>query len=107
MTPKLMVDQKTLRTTCVSISAPARKVSRVAAKPASKLTQGASGRPMRLPAKAPTTISTNATDIETQIDSTEATSASPIHREDASQTEAIAFSLAFRGGRPATAVQPG
>ena len=68
-TPMLMLDQKCLRTTCGSISAPARKVSRMAPKPARKLTQGASGRPMRLPATAPTTISTSATEIATQIDS--------------------------------------
>ncbi len=99
--PMLMLDQKFLRTTSGSISAPARKVSRMAPKPARKLTQGASGRPMMLPATAPTTISVSATDIPTQIDNMDAASASPIQSADANQTEAIAFSSPFRGGRAA------
>ena len=87
--PMLMLDQKLRRTTCGSISAPARKVSRIAPNPARKFTQGASGSPTMLPATAPTTISIRATEIATQTETIEATSARPIHSADASQTLSI------------------
>jgi hypothetical protein len=54
--------------TWLSISVPARKVSMMAPKPARKFTHGTSSRPMALPAKAPTTISTSATDMAMRIE---------------------------------------
>ena len=103
MTPMLMLGQNFLRTTTASISVPARKVSRMAPKPARKLTQGARVKPTRLPATAPTTISTSATDIATQIEMTDASSASPTHSAEASQTLSIAeSSIVAKAGRRAT-----
>jgi hypothetical protein len=92
-----MLGQNFRRTTSGSISAPARKVRRMAPKPARKLTQGASGRPTRLPATAPTTISVRATEIATHIESTDAISAKPIHKADASQTLSMPSSMPRRG----------
>src|SRR5258707_5296179 len=92
------LDQKCLRTTRLSISVPARKVSRMAPKPARKFTHSVRCRPMTLPATAPTTISTRAMDIATRIEMIEASKARPSQTADANQTFSIAHS--FRPQRP-------
>jgi len=69
-----------------SISVPARKVSMIAPNPARKFTHSVSGRPIALPASAPTMISISATETATRIETIAATSARPIHKADCSQT---------------------
>jgi transporter family protein len=94
-----MLDQKCLRMTRLSISLPARKVSRIAPKPARKFTHSLSWSPMVLPATAPTMISTNATDIATRIEMIEASSASPSQTAETSHTFSIARSFLRRTSR--------
>src|SRR5215469_3153116 len=96
ITPMVMLDQKCLRTMRGSISVPARKVRRIAPKPARKLTQSVICRATRLPATAPTTISTRATDIPTRIEMRDASRANPSHKAEWSQTLAI-FRLRWAG----------
>src|SRR5579862_191382 len=79
-----MLDQKFRRITPGSISAPARKVSRIAPNPAWKFTHGEISSPTELPAIAPTTISISATEIPTRIEISAAASARPIHSDEAS-----------------------
>ena len=74
------------RMTFISISVPARKVSRMAPKPARKFTQGVISRPMVLPAMAPTTISMSATEMATRMEIIDAASASASQTDEASQT---------------------
>src|SRR5882762_4524211 len=81
----LMLDQKCLRTTWLSISVPARKVRRIAPKPARKFTHSVRWRPIVLPATAPTMISMRATEIATRMDMIEAARARPSHTAEASQ----------------------
>ena len=54
----------------------------IAPNPARKFTQSVSGRPIALPASAPTTISISATETATRIETIEAISARPIHKAD-------------------------
>src|ERR1700680_150990 len=88
-----MTDQKLRRITAASISTPARKVKRIAPKPASQLIQSLSWRWIMLPAMAPTTISVNATEIVNHTDNSEAASARPIHKAAINQTFSTATSL--------------
>src|SRR2546425_13368037 len=108
-----MTDQKLRLMTAASISTPARKVSRIAPKPASQLIQSLSCRWIRLPATAPITISVNATEIVSQTDSSEAASARAIHKAATNQTFSTAISchasldtndLRTRGGRAGHAI---
>src|SRR3546814_8938445 len=85
----LMLDRKCLRITRLSISVPARKVSRIAPKPARKLTQSVRSSPMTLPATAPTMISMRATETATRIEMIEASRARPSQTADASHTFSI------------------
>src|SRR5215469_4549648 len=96
----LIVDQKFRFTIAMSISTPARKVSRIAPKPASQLIHSDICRWIRLPAIAPTTISVSATETASRTDSTAAASARPTQRAVISHTFSTAFSYACEPHRP-------
>ena len=90
----LMLDQKCLRTTCGSISAPARKVSRMAPKPARKLTHGANGRPIDVAGdRADHDLDQGDRDRRPETEIIEAISASPSHKAEASQTFSMISSM--------------